>query len=479
MKWISLLMIFKKTKIVATIGPATESKAVLGKLVDAGLNVMRLNFSHGDFAEHQTRVNNLREVMKEKGQFVGILQDLAGPKIRIGEFYKECVTLVPGESFTLTTDKIVGDEHNAYVNYPTLPKELKKGHLVLLDDGKKKLEVISTTQKTIKCKILVGGETKGKRGVNLPGAYLKISSITEKDRKDLEFGIKNKVDFVALSFVRRPEDIEELRVLLKKVKSEAMIVAKIETEEAVENIDAIIRLTDAVMVARGDLAIEIGAENVPMIQKQIIKKCRLAGKPVITATQMLESMIKFPIPTRAEVSDVANAILDGTDAIMLSEETTLGDYPLEAVKMMTTVALRVEKEYPRKDVIRQKGRIDEIVVSDCVSDAVVEIAENTAASFIAALTYSGKTARTISRFKPLQPILAISPKEKTCQQLSVSFGCLPICVQKISGTVDAMDFLRKYLTQNKIAKKGEKVVITSGWPFGKNIDTNMLIVETL
>ena len=315
--------------------------------------------------------------------------------------------------------------------------------------------------------------------MNLPGAYLKISSITEKDRKDLEFGIKNKVDFVALSFVRRPEDIEELRVLLKKVKSEAMIVAKIETEEAVENIDAIIRLTDAVMVARGDLAIEIGAENVPMIQKQIIKKCRLAGKPVITATQMLESMIKFPIPTRAEVSDVANAILDGTDAIMLSEETTLGDYPLEAVKMMTTVALRVEKEYPRKDVIRQKGRIDEIVVSDCVSDAVVEIAENTAASFIAALTYSGKTARTISRFKPLQPILAISPKEKTCQQLSVSFGCLPICVQKISGTVDAMDFLRKYLTQNKISKKGEKVVITSGWPFGKNIDTNMLIVETL
>lgn len=472
-------MTIKKTKIVATIGPATESEETLTHLIDAGMNVMRLNFSHGDFTEHQARVDTIRKIMTKKDVICGILQDLAGPKIRTGEFYQERVNLKPGNLFTFTTKKVVGDETKVWINYPSLPKELKKGGMVLVDDGKKRFEVLSTTATEVKCRIIVGGEMKGKRGVNLPGAYLKISSITDKDKKDLAFGIKNKVDFIALSFVRRAEDIETLRAILKKGKCDAMIVAKIETQEAIENIDDIIKLSDVIMVARGDLAIEIGAENVPTVQKSMIKKCRLAGKPVITATQMLESMIKLPVPTRAEVSDVANAILDGTDAVMLSEETTLGDFPVEAVKMMTSIALRVERDYPRKDVIRQKNRVGSIGVADCVSDAVVEIAENIDAKFIAALTYSGQTARTVSRFKPLQPIIAFSPIQKTCQQLTVSFGCIPVCTPNIRGSEDLMKYTEKFLKDHKLSKKGDKVVITAGWPAGKKIDTNMLIVETL
>ncbi len=466
----------KKTKIVATIGPATESIEMLTKLVDAGLNVMRLNFSHGDFAEHQSRVDNFRQVAKITGEPLGILQDLGGPKIRIGEFYKDRVVLTAGEDFVLTTLKVVGDEHKAFVNYPGLPTELKKGNFVLLDDGKKRLEVISVTSTEVKCKIIVGGETKGRRGVNLPGAYLKISSITEKDRKDLEFGIKNKVDFVALSFVRRAEDITELRELLNKAKSQAMIVAKIETQEAVENIDSILALTDAVMVARGDLAIEISAENVPMVQKMIIKKARLLGKPVITATQMLESMIKAPIPTRAEVSDVANAILDGTDAIMLSEETALGEYPVEAVKMMSTIAGKVEGTYPRKDILGKNRDVVELSMSDWVSSSVVSMADNVKAKYIVALTNTGRTPRLISRFRSNHFIIAFSPKDTVRNRLALSFGCFAITVEAIDSLGGMIDYMKKYFVKEKMAKKGDRVVVSAGWPFGKAKDTNMLVV---
>lgn len=469
----------KKTKIVATIGPATESVEKLTALVEAGLNVMRLNFSHGDFAEHQKRVDNLRAVAKKTGTVLGILQDLGGPKIRIGEFYKDRVTLTPGEEFVLTTEKVVGDEHKAFVNYPNLPKELKKGGFVLLDDGKKKLQVLSVTDKEVRCKIIVGGETKSRRGVNLPGAYLKISSITEKDRKDLEFGLKNKVDFIALSFVRRPDDIIELKELLKKAKSESLVVAKIETQEAIENIDAILAVVDAVMVARGDLAIEIGPENVPLAQKMIIRKARLLGKPVITATQMLESMIKAPIPTRAEVSDVANAILDGTDAVMLSEETALGEYPVEAVQMMSTIALKVEGSYPRKDILAKNfGKVD-LVMSDWVSSSVVSTAENVKASYIVALTNTGRTARMISRFRPTHMIFAFSPSEKTCAQLSLSFGCIPVKTEPVKNLSDMLDDVEKYLLKKKLASKGEQLVVSAGWPVGKTKDTNMLLVQEL
>lgn len=471
--------IHKKTKIVATIGPATESQETLTKLVDAGLNVMRLNFSHGDHAEHQNRVDNLRAVMKKTGQHIAILQDLSGPKIRIGDFATERVQLKEGSFFTLTTEKIVGDETRAHINYPTLPQEVKVGGFVLLDDGKKKLQIVDIKGKEVKCKVIVGGDTKGRRGVNLPGAYLKVSSITDKDKKDFEFGVKNKVDFVALSFVRRPEDIMELRDMMKKAKLDAGIIAKIETPEAVENIDKIIELSDGIMVARGDLAIEVPAETVPMIQKMIIEKCNNAGKPVITATQMLESMIKLPVPTRAEVSDVANAILDGTDAVMLSEETTLGSFPVEAVAVMKRVALEVEKDYPERFGMTA-GKRGGMEVVNSITESVVDTAHEVGAKVIVGLTDSGFTARMISRHKPDSIILALSPIDRTCKKLALSFGCYPMLVDRFETLDDVFKIVRALCVKEKLAKKGDKVVVAAGAPFNKKgIKTNMMIVEVI
>jgi len=468
-------MFTKKTKIVATIGPVTANEEMLTNMIKAGLNVLRINFSHGDFAEHAPKVTIGRAVAKKLGKPVAILQDLGGPKIRIGEFDTTTVVLKPGAKFILTTEKIIGNVDRVHVNYPLLPKEVKVGGFILLDDGKKKLQITNIKGKEVVCKVLVGGETKGRRGVNLPGAYLSISSITDKDRVDLEFGIKHKVDYIALSFVRRPEDIKELRSILNKRKCDAKIIAKIETPEALENIDEIIHLADGVMVARGDLAIEIPAEDVPVAQKMLIRKCHEAGKPVITATQMLESMIKSPVPTRAEVSDVANAIFDGTDAIMLSEETTLGDYPLEAVTMMSTIAKRIEKELvsSRFDNIIQHG------VADIVSDAVVEAAYHADAKFIVALTNSGFTARMIARHRPNQHILAMSPNTKALNQLCVAYGVTPVSIEKFSSLADVMKFVRVFAIKNKLASKNDKVILVGGWPFGKSIDTNMMVIETI
>lgn len=467
----------KKTKIVCTIGPATESADMLEKLVLAGMNVMRLNFSHGDFAEHQKRVDNIRSVMAKTGKRIGILQDLGGPKIRIGDFAAGTVTLKEGQTFTLTTDAVVGDEKRVHVNYPLLPKEVKVGGHILLHDGKKKLVITAIKGNDVVCKVLVGGEIKGRRGVNLPGAYLSVSSITAKDRKDIEFGLKNKVDFFALSFVRRAADVKELRVILDKAKSRAGIIAKIETPEALENIDEIISLTDGIMVARGDLAIEIPAEEVPLAQKMLIDKCNIAGKPVITATQMLESMIKSPVPTRAEVSDVANAIIDGTDAIMLSEETTLGDYPLEAVEMMAKIALRVEKD------VYTNGNIFEYESShgttDTISESAVSAAHSIGAKFIVALTESGRTARMLARYRPSEQIIAITNNEKDANKMSLYFGCCPVVTPNFSTIEEILKVVRKTATEQKLAKKGDLTVIVAGMPFGKSKETNMILVETI
>ncbi len=467
----------KKTKIVCTIGPATETVEKLKDLVDAGMNVMRLNFSHGDFAEHQNRVENLRKVVEKTGKNIAILQDLGGPKIRIGEFEKGLIVLKEGQTFTLTTDKVMGNEERVYVNYPLLPKEVKVGGYVLLHDGKKKLQITDIKGNNVITKVIVGGEIKNKRGVNLPGAYLSISSITEKDRADLEFGIKNKVDFIALSFVRRPSDITELRGILDKVKSKAGIIAKIETPEALENIDEIIKLSDGLMVARGDLAIEIPAEEVPLVQKMLIQKCNAVGKPVITATQMLESMIKSPVPTRAEVSDIANAIIDGTDAIMLSEETTLGDFPVEAVSMMTRVALRVEKEVFTKDVIAEYQDLHGI--TDITSQSAVQASHGVEAKFIVALTESGRTARMIARYKPAERIIALTSNQTTANKLALTFGCYAVLVPKFSSIIQIMSVVRKTAIKSKLAAKGDKVVIASGMPFGKVLETNMMLIETI
>lgn len=349
----------------------------------------------------------------------------------------------------------------------------------MVDDGKKMFEVVSIKGNDVTCKIIVGGNTKGRRGVNLPDTDISMSCLTEKDLKDLEFGVKNKVDFMALSFVRKPSDIVELREILKKKKCDAGIIAKIETPQGVKNIDEIISLVDGIMIARGDLAIEVPYEKVPGYQKMMIQKCNDAGKPVITATQVLESMIKSPVATRAEVSDVANAIWDGTDALMLSEETTLGEYPVEAVTVMSKVSAEIESSYPEREIIRV-GSKGETKITDSITSSVVKTSHDVGAKVIVALTDSGFTARMVSRHKPTATILALTPNEKTANKLCLSFGCNSLTVPKYDSIQDVIKMVRNYCIKEKMAKKGDKVVVTMGVPFNtKGLSTNMLMVEVI
>ncbi len=475
-------MMEKRTKILATIGPSTQSQEMLEKMLKAGMNAMRLNFSHGDFAEHQGKVDNLRKAIEKTGIPASIMQDLGGPKIRIGDFSTESINLKEGQTFTITTDKIVGDETRVSVNYEPLPREVQKGGTILLHDGKKRLEIIDIKGNDVICKVIVGGDMKGRRGMNLPGAHLSISSITEKDKKDLEFGIANDVDFVAFSFARRAADIVELRQILETRKLNAKIIAKVEDVEGLENLDEILKLVDGIMIARGDMAIEIGAEHVPMVQKNIIKKCNKLGKIVITATHMLESMIKNPVPTRAEVSDIANAILDGTDAIMLSEESTLGEYPVEAVKVMDKVARRVESDHLHDQLAR--GRFSDHTfaiksVTDASTRSAVSTADTLDAKFIVALSDSGHTARMISRYRPTRPVIVLTPNKKTYQFSTLLFGCHPVLVKEFKTFDEVLETVRHIMLTKKLANVGEKVVIASAMPFGKIAETNMVTVETL
>lgn len=467
----------KKTKIVCTIGPATESEEKLTQLVNEGMNVVRLNFSHGDFAEHQLRVDNIRRVMKQTGKVVAILQDLCGPKIRIGTFKNNMIVLKEGQEFILTTEECEGDESRVHVNYCDLPLEVKPGATIMLHDGSKKLEVTAIIGKDIYTKVIIGGKLSNNKGVNVPGANLSISALTAKDRKDVEFAINNKLDFVGLSFVRKAEDIRELRSILDKAGSKARIIAKIETPEAIINFDTILEEADAIMVARGDLAIEIPAEEVPIVQKLIINKCKAAGVPVIIATQLLESMIKNPVPTRAEVSDIANAIIDGTDAIMLSEETTLGDFPVEAVETMTRVALRLEREAELQE--RIPDHVDYHDITDVVSRAAVRSARSVAAELIVALTRSGGTARMIARHRPAQSVLALTDSAEHANKMILSYGCYPMQVPTFRSVDEIMTIVRKATLDTKLANPGDKVVIVGGMPLGTSAETNLILVETL
>lgn len=467
----------KKTKIVCTIGPATHTKEKLIELLGAGMNVMRLNFSHGTFPEHQDRVDTIREIMKETGKTVAILQDLSGPKIRIGKFKEGKIVLKKDQTFTLTSDECVGDETRVHVNYANLPREVKPGGMIMLQDGTKRLEIVEVKGNDIITTVRVGGTLGDHRGVNVPGASLSISSLTEKDREDVTFGIKNKVDFIALSFVRKADDIRELRSILEKGKCTAHIIAKIETPEALGNIDEILEVSDGIMVARGDLAIEIPAEEVPLVQKMIIHKCNSVGKPVITATQMLESMLESPVPTRAEVSDIANAIIDGTDAIMLSEETTLGKYPVEAVEIMTRVALRVESEVYTRDTIAEYDESHGI--TDVASQSAVRAAHAVGAKIIVALTRSGRTARMIARYRPAEAILALSDDKEHINKLMLTFGCYPMLSQTFKTMDEISTIVREKTVGQGLLEPGDKAVIVAGIPFGKSSETNLMLVETL
>ncbi len=467
----------KKTKIVATIGPASEHPAMLVKLINAGINVARLNFSHGDHEEHGQRIKFIREATKKTKRDIAILQDLGGVKIRIGDFAVGQIILKKGQKFIITSKNCLGNSEKVSVNYKKLPKEVTKGQDILLDDGTKKLIVTKTSNTEIETKVVVGGMIRSKRGVNVPGARLSMNALTAKDKKDVEFGIKNEVDFIALSFVRHASDVQYLKNILKKKKSTAKIIAKIETPEAIEEIDEIISISDGIMVARGDLAIEVPTSDVPHLQKMIVKKCNTVGKPVIVATQMLESMISAPVPTRAEVTDVANAIFDGADAVMLSAESAVGDYPLETVKMMTDVAVRTEKEMTCRMIEDVEEHASRTV--NAVSKSVIQIAHDIDAKVIVALTESGFSARKIARYRPIRDIVALTPNKYTHKHLQLTFGACSHIFNGFSTVNETVNEAKNIVKKHKYAKRGDKIVIVAGMPFGKSGTTNMVIVEEI
>ena len=470
----------KKTKIVATIGPATESVEMISKLIATGVNVFRLNMSHGLIDEHIERARRIRSIAKKCNTHVAIIVDLSGPKIRIGDFRDSKIELVNDHTFILTTEKIEGTAKKVYINYPLLPKEVSVGQKIFLDDGKVELRVIAIKGKDVYTKVHAGGHIVSRRGVNIPGAKLSVSAITAKDTSDLIQMIKEDIDYIAFSFVRSVKDVQNLRKLIakhtKNKKDVPWIISKIETLEAVEQLTDIIAASDAVMVARGDLAVEVGREMVPAIQKNMIRIANEQGKPVITATHFLESMITHPTPTRAEVSDIANAILDGTDAVMLSAETASGAFPIEAVGVMSSVAKITElnQEHFRKHFTANVGN-----VVDSVSVSVVYTARNVEAAAIAALSSSGFTAKMIARHRSICPVYVFTPYKSVAQKTTLLFGCEPVVMGSLDCFSEATAQVKKCLLERKIVKKGEKIVILAGLPFGVAKETNCLLVETV
>jgi len=469
----------RKTKIVCTIGPASRIYDVIEKLIRRGMNVARLNFSHGSYKEHLQVIENIRQASLKIGQPIAILQDLGGPKIRIGKIIKEPIFLKEGSSFILTNRKVPGDEQEVSLTFPSLPQKVEKGDCIFLADGTLELKVKEFTSTDIICRVVRGGKLTSHQGVNIPNISIDIPSLTEKDYQDILFGIKNKVDFIGLSFIRRAEDVLKVRKILKENKAEEIsLIAKIEKKEAVDNLKEIIEASDGIMVARGDLGVEIPLENVPLVQKNIIKKCNFVGKPVITATQMLISMMSNPRPSRAEVTDVANAILDGTDAIMLSEETAVGNYPLEAVETMNKIALRIEKAIDYEKILSERSISVKPTNADAISHATCQVSLDLKVKAIVTFTFSGSTARMVSRYRPPVPIIAASTQDSTVKKLTLSWGVYPFKTEELADTDDMITRSRKVALETGLVRSGEKIVITAGIPFRVPGSTNLLKVET-
>lgn len=468
----------RKTKIVCTIGPASESLEMMKKLIDAGLNVARLNFSHGDFEEHGNRIKNIRQASKELGKTVAILLDTKGPEIRIGKLKEEPIELVQDEYLTLTTEEILGDKERIHVTYSDLPKDVEVGSTILIDDGLIELTVVGVNDTEIKCQIVNGGQIKGRKGVNVPGVKTSLPGITEKDAADIVFGIEQDVDFIAASFVRKASDVLEIRELLEKHNAgHIQIISKIENQEGVDNLDEILQVSDGLMVARGDLGVEIPAEEVPLAQKQMIEKCNLAGKPVITATQMLDSMQRNPRPTRAEASDVANAIFDGTDAIMLSGETAAGKYPVESVRTMAQIAERTETALPYRDLFHKYSLAQEVSVTEAISQSVAKSALDLHANAIITATESGYTARMVAKYRPEAPIIAVTPNEDVMRKMSLSWGVLPVLGVHAPSTDIMFEMAVDSALKTKMVEPGDMVVITAGVPVGRSGTTNLIKIH--
>jgi pyruvate kinase len=465
-----------RTKIVATIGPASDSPDMIRKMMLAGMNVARLNFSHGKYEDHAERIERLRSISEELDLPLMLLQDLQGPKIRVGDLPAEGMMLNEGESLTLVPiADYMGQTHTVAIDYPYVAEEAEPGTQVLLDDGLLELRVEKVDGHAVHCKIVEGGLLKSHKGVNFPTLNLRLPSMTEKDKRDLDFGIEQGVDIISLSFVRKPEDIQALKALLKEKGANIPVLAKLEKPQAIDNLEVIVDECDAIMVARGDLGVEMNPEKVPLIQKRIIHLCNQKGIPVITATQMLESMIHNPRPTRAEASDVANAIIDGTDAVMLSGESAVGDYPLESVKMLARIATEVEPSI--QFVNYPPNRMDD---ADAISEALHAIDGTLNLQCIVAFTETGYTAKLASEERPKAPIVAYTPDPKVYRRLNLNWGVRPVLLQGFEGTLtDVLTRVEADLIQRNFAAPGDKVLVMGGIPFGTAGSTNFLKIHTV
>ena len=471
-------MAVRRTKIVATLGPASSTPEMIVRLMEAGVNVFRLNFSHGTREMHRSNIELIREQSGRLKRPVGVLQDLQGPKIRTGAFAEGEVELRQGDTFALTCgDDRPGDRSRVGVSYAGLYNDVKVGDLLLVDDGRLSFKITDIKGETIETEVVIGGLLSNNKGINIPGADLSIPALTQKDADDLIFGAELDVDWVAMSFVRSRDDLLLARHYLARAGSRAKLMAKIEKPSAVDRFDEILREVDGIMVARGDLGVEMLPERVPLIQKRMIRACVEAGKPVITATQMLESMIHSPRPTRAEASDVANAIYDGTDSVMLSAETAVGSYPEGAVRMMARIAESVESDPGYQQDMRERYPTPEDTIADAVSLGAVLMAYNLSAEVIVTFTSSGTTALRVSRNRPIAPIIAITPNDRAYRQLSLGWGVHPFMSKDISNTDEMVEVANRAINLSDMAQQGARYVITAGVPFGMQGTTNLIRVE--
>lgn len=467
----------RRAKIVATIGPSTRDPQNLKKAIEAGMNVARLNFSHGQHSEHLAVIDHIRKIAQVLKAPVTILQDLQGPKVRVGLFEKSSIELKPQQVVTVTIEDVIGRDGLIPSDFKELCKACKPGTQILLDDGLIELKVLSVQETELKAQVVYGGILKNRKGMNLPGVNLPVEAMTLKDIEDLQFGLRHGVDYVALSFVRHGRDIRMLREMIEKAGSPAKIVAKIEMLEALDNLEEIVRLSDVVMVARGDLAVEVGQSRLPSSQKRIINLCNQLGKPVITATQMLDSMVENPRPTRAEITDVANAVLDGTDALMLSAESASGKYPFKAIRTMHEIIVEVEKNEDSYYKISLDHELLSTPAAIAASSALCALKLN--ASAIVCLTTSGKTAQIISGFRPKAQIIAITTETEVLNRLEIMWGLLTLKINPYHSLKDILAQVEKLLIENALAKTGDRIILTLGQPIADRGKTNSLHVHVL
>ncbi|MDU1273997.1 MAG: pyruvate kinase [Staphylococcus epidermidis] len=469
----------RKTKIVCTIGPASESEEMLEKLMNAGMNVARLNFSHGSHEEHKARIDTIRKVAKRLNKTIGLLLDTKGPEIRTHNMKDGLIVLEKGKEVIVSMNEVEGTPEKFSVTYENLINDVNIGSYILLDDGLVELQVkeINKDKGEVKCDILNTGELKNKKGVNLPGVKVNLPGITDKDADDIRFGIKENVDFIAASFVRRPSDVLDIRQILEEEKAEITIFPKIENQEGIDNIEEILEVSDGLMVARGDMGVEIPPESVPMVQKDLIRKCNKLGKPIITATQMLDSMQRNPRATRAEASDVANAIYDGTDAVMLSGETAAGQYPEEAVKTMRNIAVSAEAAQDYKKLLSDRTKLVETSLVNAIGVSVAHTALNLNVKAIVAATESGSTARTISKYRPHSDIIAVTPSEETARQCSIVWGVQPVVKKGRKSTDALLNNAVATAVETGRVSNGDLIIITAGVPTGEKGTTNMMKIH--